>query len=90
MINSIKNRKELILGWSVNDLFEPIAWTSGQASNLDNLEKSNLVCVDPVDMGTHLCILAQSGSGKSYILGRILEELRKTSLVGPSYVLVIY
>ena len=64
----------LVVGWTVNHQGDPVYWLSKDAK--PGLQASeDLVILDPADMACHTCVAAQSGSGKSFLLGRILEEL---------------
>jgi hypothetical protein len=64
----------LVLGWAVDPNQDPIYWvrpgaTPGNHTDLD------LVTVRTTDMAAHTAIIAQSGSGKSFFLGRLIEEI---------------
>src|SRR5271165_1472083 len=37
--------------------------------------KEDMIRVNPLAMGCHTVIIAQSGAGKSFFLGRLIEEL---------------
>lgn len=68
------NKSYLTLGWRVDTSLAPIYWldqsaTSGGQSNED------LVRVPSESIGCHTSIIAQSGSGKSFFLGRLIEEI---------------
>jgi hypothetical protein len=64
----------LVLGWQVGDGFDPFYWKSPKA-RLGFHSSSDLFQVPPVACAAHTAIIAQSGSGKSYFLGRFVEEL---------------
>jgi hypothetical protein len=64
----------LTLGWEVTLGQDPRYWLSpGAKAGLQPEEE--LVRVPSRLMGTHTAIIAQSGSGKSFFLGRIIEEI---------------
>ena len=70
---------DLVLGWKVTKGLEPRYWGNPDAKpgrhSLDDIVKST-----PRTIAHHTVIIAQSGSGKSFFLGRVLEEiLLKTS-----------
>ncbi len=64
----------LILGWQVNAGLDPLYWTS-QKAKPGHHSLSDLFQMPPSACATHTAIIAQSGSGKSYFLGRLLEEV---------------
>jgi len=64
----------LVLGWKVTQMLEPKYWL-GDAPKAGRQPDSELVSVPGEDFATHSVIVAQSGSGKSYFLGRLIEEL---------------
>jgi hypothetical protein len=64
----------LTLGWQLNNRLEPIYWLNKKAKAGGHSEE-HLVRV-PADMlAYHTAIVAQSGSGKSFFLGRLIEEI---------------
>jgi hypothetical protein len=66
--------KSLVLGWRVNAWLDPEYWLKHGASPAAHI-KSDLVLSPPGSLADHLAIIAQSGSGKSYFLGRLVEEI---------------
>jgi hypothetical protein len=64
----------LILGWQVTPAGEPRYWLN-TSKKPGSQPPSELVRVPAQAMGTHTVIIAQSGSGKSFFLGRLIEEL---------------
>lgn len=65
---------ELVLGWRVTSGLEPQYWLDTTAKS--GLQpRSELVVVQPEATGTHSIIIGQSGCGKSFFLGRLIEEL---------------
>jgi len=64
----------LRLGWRVTSEGHPHYWLDKQARP-GKQKKDELVMVPVSSMGTHTVIVAQSGSGKSLFLGRLIEEL---------------
>ena len=64
----------LILGWQVDDAFEPRYWLRPDArAGFQSL--NDLFMIPAESMETHTVIIAQSGSGKSFFLGRLIEEM---------------
>jgi hypothetical protein len=64
----------LTLGWEVTLGQDPRYWLSaGSKAGLQPADE--LVSIPTRLMGTHTAIIAQSGSGKSFFLGRIIEEI---------------
>jgi hypothetical protein len=66
--------QELVLGWVLNSDMVPSYWLSPGAKP-GAQSSANLVTASPKNMAYHTVIVAQSGSGKSFFLGRLLEEL---------------
>jgi Helicase HerA, central domain len=69
-----KRRSCLTLGWHVTPHMDPRYWLSPGAKAGKQIE-DDLFRVSSELIGTHLAIVAQSGSGKSFFLGRLLEEI---------------
>lgn len=65
---------DLVLGWKVNSEMVPSYWLS-QDAKPGSQSPHHLITAAPTDMAHHTVIVAQSGSGKSFFLGRLLEEL---------------
>ena len=64
----------LTLGWQVTPTLAPQYWLDSKAKpGMQN--ESDLVQVLPGSLACHTAIVAQSGSGKSFFLGRLIEEL---------------
>lgn len=64
----------LILGWTVTPELDPRYWVPPDA--VAGLQQDNdLVQTHPQSVGNHTVIIAQSGSGKSFFLGRWIEEV---------------
>jgi hypothetical protein len=69
----------LVLGWRVTKGFEPQHWDKDGAQPGQH-KLTDVVCALPNSIAHHTVIIAQSGSGKSFFLGRLIEEiLVKTS-----------
>ena len=68
------DRARLILGWQMTPTQEPKYWV-GADPRVGNQMSDDLVTVPSEAMGSHTAIIAQSGSGKSFFLGRLIEEL---------------
>jgi hypothetical protein len=64
----------LVLGWQVNTEGHPIYWLNENAK-VGLQHDSDLLRVSADLMDSHTVIVAQSGSGKSFFLGRLVEEL---------------
>jgi hypothetical protein len=64
----------LVLGWQVNTEGHPIYWLDENAK-VGLQHNSDLLRVSADLMDSHTVIVAQSGSGKSFFLGRLIEEL---------------
>src|SRR5271156_4722063 len=64
----------LILGWQVNPTLAPRYWLDPTAQAGGQSEQ-DLVRVPAEALGSHTAIVAQSGSVKSFFLGRLVEEL---------------
>jgi hypothetical protein len=64
----------LVLGWQVNPEGHPIYWLKENAK-VGLQHNSDLLKVSADLMDSHTVIVAQSGSGKSFFLGRLVEEL---------------
>jgi hypothetical protein len=71
---STKEESYLTLGWEVTPTLEPRYWRKSDAKP-GSQPASELVRVPADLMGSHTAIIAQSGSGKSFFLGRLIEEL---------------
>jgi len=65
---------ELVLGWRVGPSLDPSYWLErGAKAGLQPPDE--LFTVPSIAMATHTAIIAQSGSGKSAFLGRLIEEI---------------
>lgn len=67
-------RSELILGWRTTSTLEPAYWVEGSAQAGEQ-RPDDLVAVPAETIAGHTAIIAQSGSGKSFFLGRLVEEI---------------
>lgn len=65
---------DLVFGWRVNDELEPEYWLRPNA-RLGAQRLSDLITVRAAAAAHHTAIVGQSGSGRSYFLGRIVEEI---------------
>jgi hypothetical protein len=70
----VTHESELWLGWRVTPSGQPQYWLRPDAT-LGGQQRADLVVVPAHYMGAHTVVVAQSGSGKSFFLGRLLEEL---------------
>src|SRR5437762_13078815 len=64
----------LTFGWRVTTALAPRYWLDPTAKP-GNQGEQDLIRVPASSMGCHTAIVAQSGSGKSFFLGRLIEEL---------------
>lgn len=64
----------LTLGWHVNASLSPKYWLD-HGTKPGRQQDSDLVMVPAETMAFHTAIVAQSGSGKSFFLGRLVEEI---------------
>jgi len=74
MNNTNNNGSKLTLGWNVTNLWEPMYWLNSKAKAGDQ-EDNQLIQVPSCSLACHTAIIAQSGSGKSFFLARLVEEL---------------
>jgi hypothetical protein len=68
------DRGWLTLGWQVNAALVPRFWLDA-AAKPGTMTNDDLYRIRGEDAGYHTAIIAQSGSGKSFFLGRFVEEL---------------
>lgn len=71
---SKKDKSMLTLGWKVTDALEPRYWRSAKPKSGFQSD-DDLVKVPAEHISSHTAIIAQSGSGKSFFLGRLIEEI---------------
>jgi hypothetical protein len=74
MAQSLNEDNLLVLGWQVNPEGHPVYWLNENAK-VGLQHNSDLLRVSADLMDSHTVIVAQSGSGKSFFLGRLIEEL---------------
>jgi len=65
---------DLVLGWQMNEDNHPIEWLPEKGKDLPRLEEG-LFSVRARAFEYHSILFAQSGSGKSFLVGRLIEEL---------------
>jgi uncharacterized protein DUF87 len=65
----------LVVGWRVTPSGELPYWDDARAKPGLPEQEEHLVKILAEKMGSHVAIIAQSGSGKSFFLGRLIEEL---------------
>jgi hypothetical protein len=65
---------DLVIGWAVTKGLDPQYWLAPQSS-AGGHSLNDLVRVPAASMANHMVIVAQSGSGKSFFLGRVVEEI---------------
>jgi hypothetical protein len=68
----------MILGWKVDANLEPTYWLNPIAKPGFH-SPDDLFMIHSKSMEAHTVIIAQSGSGKSFFLGRVIEELLLSS-----------
>ncbi|MDG6996157.1 MAG: ATP-binding protein [Nitrososphaerota archaeon] len=68
------SKGDLTLGWAVTANHEPKYWLKKNPSPGEQ-SIEDLVQVDAGNLATHTIIIAPSGSGKSFFLGRLVEEI---------------
>jgi hypothetical protein len=68
------NTSSLILGWKVDSERNPLYWISGNPTPGQQPDDA-LITVKSEHIAAHTAIIAQSGSGKSFFLGRFIEEI---------------
>ena len=71
----MQQESRLRIGWRKDDDLHPTYWVYAEHPKKGEQKDSDLVVVDPVNIANHCVIVAQSGSGKSFFLGRIVEEI---------------
>jgi hypothetical protein len=69
------NQSFLTLGWEVNATQEPKYWVNSTDPKPGSQKSGDLVRIPAEAVGSHTAIIAQSGSGKSFFLGRLVEEI---------------
>jgi Helicase HerA, central domain len=74
MSNQDGSPSELIIGWKVTKHFDPKYWVDGPAKPHEH-KPEDLIKVPAKTMANHTVAVAQSGSGKPFFLGRIVEEI---------------
>jgi hypothetical protein len=69
--------KNLVLGWKVTKAFEPRHWDCDHSDppKPGGHSPADVVMAEAKSIAHHTAIIAQSGSGKSFFLGRLLEEI---------------
>src|ERR1700719_274025 len=66
--------ENLVLGWKVTKGLEPQHWEQ-QNARPGKHKLTDVVSAVPKSIAHHTVIIAQSGSGKSFFLGRLIEEI---------------
>ena len=69
------SKKDLILGWEVNDHLHPRYWLPSGSRPALPPPDGELVGVASSTIDANAIIVAQTGSGKSTLLGRLVEEI---------------
>ncbi len=72
---SNRDMSKLVLGWKMNPMQEPKYWVGDDLKVVGAQSMDDLVTVSSDSIGSHTAIIAQSGSGKSFFLGRLIEEI---------------
>jgi hypothetical protein len=65
----------LVLGWHVNAVREPEYWRRPDAKAGNPEQEKFLFKIPARTIANHTAVIAQSGSGKSFFLGRLVEEI---------------
>jgi GTPase SAR1 family protein len=65
---------QLILGWAVDDDLHPKYWLA-PAAKPGGHTSDDLIAIPAKKIAQHIVVVAQSGSGKSFFLGRLIEEI---------------
>lgn len=65
---------ELLIGWRMNSQYHPVSWVDGRRPSPESLA-SDCVKINPSHAAANAAIVAQSGSGKSFLVGRLIEEI---------------
>jgi uncharacterized protein DUF87 len=65
----------IVLGWKVTKNLEPRYWSETENPKPGDHSIDDVVTTLPKTVGHHTVIIAQSGSGKSFFLGRLIEEI---------------
>ncbi len=73
-IGEHQTKHRIELGWRVDNDWRPIYWLDDRAA-VGNHATEHLVTIPAELIARHGIIIAQSGSGKSYFLGRLVEEI---------------
>ncbi len=66
---------KLVLGWRMTNKLEPRYWVNAINPKPGDQSSDELVTIAAKLIGFHTAIIAQSGSGKSFFLGRLIEEI---------------
>ena len=74
MTSPHQKRSRLTIGWRVNQGLDPEYWMRPDATRGAHTPE-DLVEVEASAAAKHTAVIAQSGSGKSFFLGRLLEEI---------------
>lgn len=67
---------KLLIGWECDETNQPTAWHGDNRPDLTKVNSiAGLRAIDARKLATHAVLIAQSGSGKSFFLGRLIEEI---------------
>ncbi|MEI6683551.1 MAG: ATP-binding protein [Bacteroidota bacterium] len=69
-----ENQSFLTLGWEVDAHLNPKYWLTDKPK-IGSQKENDIVQIPASKLGAHTAIIAQSGSGKSFFLGRLIEEI---------------
>ena len=72
------NQYYVTMGWKVDEEFEPVYWLKADASP-GGQRREDVVQIPVENAGAHFLIVGQSGSGKSQLLGCLIEEIALNS-----------
>ncbi|MBU0692630.1 DUF87 domain-containing protein [bacterium] len=65
---------DLVIGWKVSPGYEPLYWLK-HGVKPGNQSSEDVIVVEPKQIAAHAIVIAQSGSGKSFFIGRLIEEI---------------
>lgn len=75
VMSTSPKKSQLVLGWQVNSIQEPHYWPGANVKPGAPEQDRYLAKVPAETIANHTAIIAQSGSGKSFFLGRLVEEI---------------
>jgi hypothetical protein len=70
-----KVESHLVLGWEVTPQYDPRYWVDSEDARPGQQNDADLFRVPAPSIAAHTAVIAQSGSGKSFFVGRLIEEI---------------